>query len=381
MQNNEVKNNKKGIIIIICIVLLIVGLLLFKISIKKNNTSTSSYSDITAIRQEKYDNINYYILTGEYKGKYNVQEVLFNLKKLPSSFNKNTVMNYLEYSTMCLKYKINQEYNDKDMNYIVVRYGLTHAANADAKVGGLEYENGKATLYVWDEVTGVVADSVGYILVVPVPKDINEVDVISLINEEEFYDIKNNIQEIPIFLDKPIIYLYPTKETNITVKLEYDKNITHSYPKYNSEWKVKAKPNGDLIDLKTNRNLYALYYESLNEIEFNTDDGFIVKGEDTIKFLEEKLEILGLNQKEAEEFIIYWLPKLENNKYNYIRFATLDEINKNMPLIVEPTPDTLIRVLMIYKPLDKEINVKEQQLTKIVRSGYTLVEWGGTNLQ
>lgn len=30
---------------------------------------------------------------------------------------------------------------------------------------------------------------------------------------------------------------------------------------------------------------------------------------------EEKLEILGLNYKETEEFIVYWLPKLEQNEY------------------------------------------------------------------
>ena len=35
-------------------------------------------------------------------------------------------------------------------------------------------------------------------------------------------------------------------------------------------------------------------------------EGFVVKGEDSAAFLEEKLEILGLNYKEAEEFIIYW---------------------------------------------------------------------------
>ena len=62
-----------------------------------------------------------------------------------------------------------------------------------------------------------------------------------------------------------------------------------------------------------------------NVVEFKVEkEGFIVKGEDTAKFLEEKLEILGLNEREAEEFIIYWLPKLEANKYNYIRFASVE---------------------------------------------------------
>jgi hypothetical protein len=109
-----------------------------------------------------------------------------------------------------------------------------------------------------------------------------------------------------------------------------------------------------------------------------TDEGFVVKGEDSIKFLEEKLEILGLNEREAEEFIVYWLPILEKNNYNYIRFASQDEINQNMPLDVNPVPDTVIRVLMITKPLDKYVEVNEQQLEKVERNGYTLVEWGGT---
>ena len=68
------------------------------------------------------------------------------------------------------------------------------------------------------------------------------------------------------------------------------------------------------------------------------------------------------------------------NKYNYIRFETLDEINSYMPLIIEPQPDTLIRVLMDYKPLDKKINVNEQQLSTPIRNGFTVVEWGGSEI-
>jgi len=179
---------------------------------------------------------------------------------------------------------------------------------------------------------------------------------------------------------KPIIYLYPEEETKITVKLGYPNNITASYPKYINGWNVLAKPNGDLIDLDTNRKLYALYWEGLNKIEFPTDNGFIVKGEDVTKFLEEKLEILGLNEREAEEFIVYWLPIMEKNEYNYVRFATQDEINENMPIEFSKEPDTLIRVLMVFKALDKPIEIEEQKLEKQVRKGFTAVEWGGVNL-
>lgn len=182
--------------------------------------------------------------------------------------------------------------------------------------------------------------------------------------------------------DKPIIYLYPEEETNVSVELPEDDRLLVSYPKYEESWKVLAKENGDLVDLETGRNLYSLYYENKNVVDFKVEkEGFVVKGEDTAKFLEEKLEILGLNEREAEEFIIYWLPKLEENKYNYIRFASVEEIEENMPLEISPKPDTTIRVLMTYKGLDRKIEVEEQKLETPKREGFVAVEWGGTEIK
>lgn len=189
-------------------------------------------------------------------------------------------------------------------------------------------------------------------------------------------------KQTELSVDKPIIYLYPTEDTEVSVKLLKDKKITCSYPKYKGEWKVLAQPNGNLKDLSTNRQLYSLYYESKNTIEFKVEDeGFVVKGEDTIRFLEEKLAILGLTEREAEEFIVYWLPKLQSSKYNYIRFATLDEINENMPLEINPKPDTVIRVVMTFKELDNPIDIKEQKLITPDRTGFVAVEWGGTEIK
>ena len=179
---------------------------------------------------------------------------------------------------------------------------------------------------------------------------------------------------------KPLVYLYPEKEIDVYIKLANADKITTSYPKYINGWNVKAYPDGRLIDTNTNRELYGLYWEGKNYHSKVTDEGFIVKGEDTISFLEEKLSILGLTERESNEFIIYWLPKLENNKYNYIRFESIEEINKYMPLEITPRPDTLIRVYMVYKPLDEYIDVKEPKLNTLVRTGFTVVEWGGAKI-
>jgi len=185
----------------------------------------------------------------------------------------------------------------------------------------------------------------------------------------------------PMIVAKPIIYIYPQEEIEISVKLGYPEKITCSYPKYVDGWNVIARPEGNLIDKETERNLYALYWEGINTLNTEIKDGFVVKGEDTIKFLEEKLEILGLNEIEAEEFIVYWLPKLEANKYNYIRFATMEEINEDMPLEFSVEPDTLIRVLMEFKGLEEYIEVPEQKLETPERKGFVVVEWGGTELK
>lgn len=186
-------------------------------------------------------------------------------------------------------------------------------------------------------------------------------------------------QLISTTADKPIIYLYPEKEEKVKVKLSKKENITHSYPKYKDEWNITAKPDGTLLD-ENSKEYYALYYESKYKCSLDQNIGFCVKGEDTIKFLEEKLEKLGLNSKEREEFIIYWLPKMENNPYNYIYFKTGHEVDEIMGLDITPKPDTIVRILMCFKPLNKKVDVKEQEIITPVRRGFTVVEWGGTQL-
>ena len=179
---------------------------------------------------------------------------------------------------------------------------------------------------------------------------------------------------------KPVIYLYPEDEEEVTVKLGKKENLTCTYPKYKDGWKVLAKPSGDLIELETGKELYSLYWEGKNNVKHDLTEGFIVEGENAASFLEEKLEILGLNSKEKQEFIIYWLPELEANKLNYIRFETKEQIDEDMPLEITPVPDTIIRIMMVVKKINKPLDVKEQVLTSVERKGFTVVEWGGTRI-
>jgi len=177
---------------------------------------------------------------------------------------------------------------------------------------------------------------------------------------------------------KPIVYLYPGEPTDVTVTLSHPESLTVSYPDYAAGWTVHALPDGTLTD-PAGRELYALYYESRNQVPTLATDGFVVRGEDTAAFLEDTLAQLGLTPRESEEFIVYWLPLLQANPWNLIHFMTPAEIDANQALTVTPTPDTVIRVMMAYAPLEVPINVTPQQLPPTpVRDGFVVVEWGGT---
>ena len=345
-------------------------------------------SDTTYI--ETYNNKYYYIIKDDYQGEYDIQFANFSdyyntNYDVKSKFEKTKIMSFNEYMSYCSKWKIDQKYTDPTKNYIIISYVGYDRPSIDAKLVAVNYENNNANIYVWDYATGVTADISAYAIIIPTDKAVNNINVVSVYTSEEFNNIKkygtiSNPDTMMFY--KPIIYLYPTEETKVSVKLLKEDRLTCSYPKYDGSWEVVAKPNGDLKYISSGRELYALYYENENNIKIDVQkDGFIVKSEDVAEFFEEKLEILGLNQRETEEFIVYWLPKLESNKYNYIRFATEDEINANMPLEINPKPDTIIRILMTYKGLDEPIDVEEQKLITPERNGFVVVEWGGTEIK
>jgi hypothetical protein len=179
---------------------------------------------------------------------------------------------------------------------------------------------------------------------------------------------------------KPVIYLYPTSQQTVSIKLDYIGELTCTYPEYKDEWKVKAQPDGTLTNLADNREYSYLYWEGVsNNNKWDMSKGFVVKGTEIEKFLQEKLEYLGLTPKEYNEFIVYWLPIMKDNKYNLITFAGEDYENIAR-LNITPKPDSILRIMMLFKPLDNPVKLEEQELKSFVRKGFTVVEWGGTEV-
>lgn len=78
------------------------------------------------------------------------------------------------------------------------------------------------------------------------------------------------------YVYKPVIYLYPTEDTNVFVKLKYKNNIVVSYPEYLEGWNVLAKAD------EINKNM---------PIEITPNPDTIIRVLMTFKGLEEPMEV------------------------------------------------------------------------------------------
>lgn len=179
---------------------------------------------------------------------------------------------------------------------------------------------------------------------------------------------------------KPVIYLYPTQKTDVNVKLNYNGKLTCTYPDYNGGWNVTAYPDGHLINHADQKEYSYLYWEGNDNIQFDFSKGFVVAGRDTTAFLQKKLAYLGLTPKEYNEFIVYWLPQMQDNPYNLITFQS-KAYTDAAKLDITPKPDSVLRIFMAYKPLKAKISLPEQTLNTFERKGFTVVEWGGSQVK
>ena len=184
--------------------------------------------------------------------------------------------------------------------------------------------------------------------------------------------------ELPAY--KPVIYLYPETPTEVSVSLTLSGRLTCTYPDYEAGWDgFTAHPDGTLI-FPDGKEYYCLYWEGMQAAEWDFSQGFCVKGEDTAAFLEWALAEQGLTPREANEFIIYWLPLMQENPYNIISFQT-EAYTSTAVLEVTPAPDSTIRIMMAYYPSDEAVEILPQHFETPVREGFTVVEWGGSRVE
>ena len=180
---------------------------------------------------------------------------------------------------------------------------------------------------------------------------------------------------------KPAIYLYPETTMEISVDVELSEGaFTRSAPLYHNGWNVLATPEGVLTDPATGETYDYIYWESDSEPAYDWSEGYVVAGEDTRAFLLEVLPQMGLIPEEYNEFINYWLPRMQKNAYNLVTFQK-ECYTDAAKMTIEPQPDSVLRIFMAYKAIDGPVTVPAPSITPFERKGFTVVEWGGAEVQ
>ena len=342
----------KKIFIIICLLLICCGC---EIGVNKPNTPKNNvvFTSLNKIDYEIVDSLYY----DNYNQNFN-DEYLFN--------------NYEEYDKLNSEYDLNMPLTEEDFNnntYLL--YFYLNSCDYDKDIKEIGYEGNKLEIvYNIQQTCGLCAESYyGHLVKLPKLKTDNiNIDILENIIKKDKCD--------PDVAYKPILYLYPTEDMNINIKLEHEDNIITSYPKYDNGWNVFVNKDG-IINCN-GREYYALYWDEYNNNDVDFSTGFYVSGESAIEFLEEKLDYIGLNNRETNEFIMYWLPILEKNEHNLVYFELTNERENNNKLIISPKPDSILRINMHIKKIYDIMNIEEQKLEKFDRVGFTVVEWAGT---
>ena len=202
----------------------------------------------------------------------------------------------------------------------------------------------------------------------------------------KFYAQINYIQTI---VDKPVIYCYSDEPIEASIFLEPRSELTFTYPKIeNNTWDFSLNKNG----IQHNNQAYPyLFWEGKTDVltyksnEIGQLEGYLVKTDTVVSFLENKLNNFGFNQTEKADFITFWGPRMIQENYAFVQFITDMDYEKLIAGIkIEPIPNSMFRLFMMFTPIESpntNFEIIEPEITSFPRSGFTVLEWGGAEIQ
>ena len=94
--------------------------------------------------------------------------------------------------------------------------------------------------------------------------------------------------------------------------------------------------------------------------------------------------MLGLSDREAAEFITFWGPRIAERGRALVTFASEEFARQAIYRFTDPSsgaeivPDTFIRVYIVVGDAPQTAVRKQKLVPAPARTGFTAVEWGGT---
>ncbi|KAJ6500664.1 hypothetical protein C8R45DRAFT_819640 [Mycena sanguinolenta] len=195
---------------------------------------------------------------------------------------------------------------------------------------------------------------------------------------------------------KPIIYLFSPTVIEATVKLSLVPTWSFSsvypiVPVETSEsggdvvqWNVRTHMNGNLTELGTGLETSYLFWEadvipdgrvnnsqteplvlpdnSDSESEqfhpasckLSDENAVLLPTSNTAAYLNSVLEMLGLHTEARTSFITFWLPFFLRHKQIALRFLPQSMYSYAAPLTVDPKPDVVTRIFMLFTGVTDE---------------------------
>ena len=175
-------------------------------------------------------------------------------------------------------------------------------------------------------------------------------------------------------IEKPNIYLYPTKKTRLTVSMDLPEGgkVTESIPAYPKKWKnIRVKPDGTI-----NNKYDFLFYEADVPGDWQFDKGWVAAQKDLKFFFQNNLRDYGFNKKEIKDFTDWWIPRLKDHPYYEIYPQHTAMIESIIPLKINKEFDSLLRLFYFVDGADVKRDLPEPKIPKFKREGFVVTEWG-----
>ena len=191
-----------------------------------------------------------------------------------------------------------------------------------------------------------------------------------------------------IMEEKPVVYLYSESDLSVNLKYSNFNDFTFTYPAYTQTgWNIEIK--NEQLSVGGQNYPYLFWEGTSNHLDFiRSDNGVVadfINTDSTVSYLENSLGILGLNSTESTDFITYWGPRIKQYPFSQIQFLVDEQYDQEIgQLELTVKPDAKRRVYLLftgYHSQQLKPELLPQQLSSFERKGFTVVEWGGSELK
>ena len=238
---------------------------------------------------------------------------------------------------------------------------------------------------------------------------------------------------------KPVIYLFPPEplpSATVSVRLVPQWEFSHVYPVIDPKphdhgmksitWNVSANTDGTLVEKGSDLELSYLFWEATSDSSiadsppltpidtdaYHVEDfnpafpvldpdmptSVLLSFDELVPYLDSVLKSLSLHTSARNDFITYWLPALSRQPYIALRFLPQDAYERAAELHVEPRPDVVTRVFMLFRGVPRDevdcwtaargrvASVNWQDVVGVQREAwdtslFRVLEWGGMEVR